>query len=226
MEDRNLVLTLQESVLREMQLANNYATRKTIHMRVLEKIAALLGISWIDIQELTKLTFVHPQCLKFLEELWNFETTDDEAHILEKILSRDYAKTNDIIKMIGILTKYVKDYNKIYQLFAVDGVLGSDLKKYTENLKFSFYGNEQLNNLEIHYRAVRNLYNNIPLSKNSFEIVYLTLYNLFEKYGVEMSRKPMTLEIDTKEFEKDYLESIGVEKFNKDFIQLLLKHRK
>ncbi|GBN98215.1 hypothetical protein AVEN_149175-1 [Araneus ventricosus] len=168
-----------------------------------------MNISWTQIQDLKNQIFIDRQCLDFVENLWKFNTTEDETHALEKFLSGDYTKASEANKVIGILMRHIKDFNKIYQLLAMDGLIGNDPKKYIGNLKYPFYGEGTTDPQEIHVRAIRFLYPKIPSFQNSFKIIYKMLYDLFQKNGVTLQEKPDDEEGNYETLAENYITYVG-----------------
>ncbi|GBO26532.1 hypothetical protein AVEN_142881-1 [Araneus ventricosus] len=116
---------------------------------------------------------------------------------------------------MGILFKHVKDAGKIYRLLAMDGLLGSDPKKYIGNLKYSFYGEGDVDSQEIHVRAIRFLYSELSSVENAFQVIHKMLYDFFLKNGVALPEKPSLQDGHFETLAEMYVHFVGDETFQK-----------
>ncbi|GFS32567.1 hypothetical protein NPIL_610791, partial [Nephila pilipes] len=156
-ENANLKTAVLNAVSYELQKANHYVTRQTIHLRVLKQIADILELPWNYCAD-SKSILIHPENSERIDIKWkeclleNLQPSHDELNAYEKIKSTDYVKTLDLAKFISILVR--KDIierdpsnkekilrsNDLNVLLAVDGFSGytpNDLKNYINNLKYA-----------------------------------------------------------------------------------------
>lgn len=140
-------------ILREMG-GNPYLTRETILMRIFKKLAQTAGVPWENIVDVSRTCFLNHTLHLQIASIWDErKRTADEQHCFERLMGNDHVRITDLVKFANILAKGPLN-KKICKLFAVDGFLGSDLKRYVVSFKEDEVNNE-------HVRAVRELYNHV-----------------------------------------------------------------
>ncbi|GBO01910.1 hypothetical protein AVEN_200974-1 [Araneus ventricosus] len=161
MSDEKIKPIIDSAVCEELRKVNNFATRATVYLRVLKRIADLMEIPWNIIPEIKNMIYLEPEIIKLIEACWYSQIINESNEDLERFISRDYVKTTDMLKFINTLqrreTKQTEPLlYKIYEILGMDGFLGDDTKRYIEYLKYpsnDFKG--------VHVRAVRKLYKRI-----------------------------------------------------------------
>lgn len=116
---------------------NAHLTYETIVVRILTRLAEAFGLSWNQVVETTRHVYVPRQLHALLEGMWRERTkpvTLEEQHCVERILGRDYVRATDLIKLAGCVGKFAQHDKDVWRLFAVDGWLGEDPKRYVEAL--------------------------------------------------------------------------------------------
>ncbi|GFS37513.1 uncharacterized protein NPIL_626081 [Nephila pilipes] len=198
-ENANLKTAVLNAVSYELQKANPFVTRQTVHLRVLKHVADFLELPWNYCAD-SKSIFIHPENSKRIDCKWkeclqgNLQPSHDELNAYEKIKSADYIKTLDLAKFISILVR--KDVierdptnkekilrsNDLNVLLAVDGFSGytpNDLKNYINNLKYADDGDK-------HTNIVRKMYDMDLLKSLSGTdascIVFLALLTVYIKF--------------------------------------------
>lgn len=182
----------------ESNRASDSATRGTVKLRVFLKIARLMGIPLQTIYDTQDLVRIDPSLSKAIEILWNggspiemdslnqnwivvlrrnekSSSTEDEE-LLQKFLSRDFAKPVDISKILSALEKRFVESNLVRRelgyVFAADGLLDDDepicFERYFDHLAIPKTLGEPIDDdhpiedpMEAHVRAVRTIYRDV-----------------------------------------------------------------
>lgn len=187
-ELRSIILKLASQEMNSS--VNRYTNIRFIYLRIFKRIGQSMKIKFDDIYELKDRLFIHKHGSECVLDLWTFQTNEDETRTMENFLSADYCKPEDVIKMITVLFTHCKEYNKLNQLLAIDGLRGNDPEKYIENLKYPFYGELTTDPQETHARAIRTLYSTLSSYHNSYDLIYAMLYNRFKDSGIELPDEP------------------------------------
>ncbi|KAG8173221.1 hypothetical protein JTE90_022652 [Oedothorax gibbosus] len=120
---------------------NSHLTYETMVVRILKRLAEEgFGLSWDhQILETTRHVYVPPALHALLEHVWKERKTSavtlEEQHCIERILGRDYVRQTDLVKLAGCVHKFARDEKDVWMLFAVDGLLGQDPKRYVDSLR-------------------------------------------------------------------------------------------
>lgn len=141
MEYEELERILYKVVALEMRKASHYASRLTIYLRVVKICTDMLEIPWSVIQEMKNYIPVDREWQRAIERMNESCSSSppslvEETTIIEKVLSRDYVKQADLIKLATLLAKKKNELHTLWYIFAVDGIDGPEPKRYFENLAY------------------------------------------------------------------------------------------
>lgn len=117
---------------------NSHLTYETIVVRILKRLSEAFGLPWNQIVETTRHVYLPRTLHALLERMWRERTktvTLEEQHCIERILGRDYVRATDLVKLAGCVHKFANDDKDVWILFAVDGLLGEDPKRYVDALR-------------------------------------------------------------------------------------------
>lgn len=131
----------------EMDRYNKFIMRETINLRVIFRVAALLGTDMSTVYATMRQLRVDPTVSEVIAKLWKKEefvplcvtstAKSDYESIIKKFLSQDFLNPNDLSKFCLALQKSKfsdKAQTVFWILFAVDGMKGVDFKNYVKNL--------------------------------------------------------------------------------------------
>ncbi|GFQ68159.1 uncharacterized protein TNCT_229501 [Trichonephila clavata] len=169
-ESSELRRVVLQTLSEELQRANNCTSRFTVCVRVLQQICDIINISFHQLPDLKNMIKLEESFVRNLTVIWNSQNHDSSDE-LEKILAKDYVKPIDLTRCIACLVK--KELKKspshmkpIYQLLAVDGFLGNDVKRYVEYLKY------QEEYKKVHLEAVRKLYHHLEKPEEVLNVLF------------------------------------------------------
>lgn len=222
--EKEINTVIDRLINEELKEASNCATRGTVNMRVFLKIARLMGISLQSLYDTQHLVRIDPSLSKAFELLWNGyspihtatvkesevlrykivgdeEKSSEDTMLLERFLSKDFARPADISKILSTLEKRLvgwddKLFRELGYLFGADGLLESDpnrFEHYSERLAIPITLGERLDDdsneelIETHVRAVRTLYRDVKYATT--ERIGKTLRKLLEVDSDPLPRK-------------------------------------
>ena len=186
---------IESMIQDELNKASNFATRATVKLRVLCKIADKMGLSLREIYDTKDCIRVDPSIAAYVEQLWNggsllgehFQQTANEAAedyaVMEKFLAKDFSKPTDISRLTSMLRKRYPAspvLRILWFLFAVDGLAGFELDHYCGNLSIPLVleHTEDEECQVAHVRAIRTIYRDVRYATP--ERVRATLRRLFD----------------------------------------------
>ncbi|GFY66889.1 uncharacterized protein TNIN_179191 [Trichonephila inaurata madagascariensis] len=158
-ESSELRRVVLQTLSEELQKASNCTSRFTVCLRVLQQICDIINISLHQLPDLKNMIQLDANFVQNLTMIWKAQGLESNDE-LEKILAKDYVKPIDLSRCIASLVrreakKSPSHMKPIYQLLAVDGFLGDDVKRYVEYLKY------QEEYKKVHLEAVRKLYRHV-----------------------------------------------------------------
>lgn len=126
---------------------NKFVMRETINLRVIFRVAALLGTDMSTVYATMRQQKVDPTVSEVVAKLWKKEefvstyvtstAKSDYESIIKSFLSQDFLNPSDLSKFCLALQKSKftnKAQTTFWILFAVDGLNGTDYKNYVKNL--------------------------------------------------------------------------------------------
>lgn len=149
---------LKRLVDNESDRNNQFVMRETINLRVIFRVAALLGTEMSTVYATMRQQRVDPTVSEIVAKLWKKEefvstcvtstAKSDYESIIKSFLSQDFLNPSDLTKFCLALRKS-KFSNKaqitFWVLFAVDGLNGTDYKNYVKNLSIPLEYGEKPN---------------------------------------------------------------------------------
>lgn len=114
---------------------NCHLLYETIVLRIVKRLAESFGLPWDQVIETTRHVYIPQTLHALLERMWSERTQSvslEEQHCIERILGRDYVRAADLVKLAGCINKFAHQEKDVWLMFAVDGLLGEDPKRYVE----------------------------------------------------------------------------------------------
>lgn len=146
----------------EMERYNQFIMRETINLRVIFRVAALLGTDMSTVYATMRQQRVDPTVSEVIAKMWKKEefvptcvtatAKSDYESIIKNFLSQDFLNPNDLSKFCLALKKSRfsdKAQTVFWILFAVDGLNGLDYKNYVKNLAIPLEYGEQPSDTKI-----------------------------------------------------------------------------
>lgn len=146
----------------EMDRYNKFIMRETINLRVIFRVAALLGTDMSTVYGTMRQQRVDPTVSEVVAKLWKREefvptcvtstAKSDYESVIKNFLSQDFLNPNDLSKFCLALKKSKfsdKAQTVFWILFAVDGLNGVEYKDYVKNLSIPLEYGEKPSDIKV-----------------------------------------------------------------------------
>lgn len=146
----------------EMDRYNKFIMRETINLRVIFRVAALLGTDMSTVYATMRQQRVDPTVSEVVAKLWKREefvplcvtstAKSDYESIVKNFLSQDFLNPNDLSKFCLALKKSKfsdKAQTVFWILFAIDGLNGVEYKDYVKNLSIPLEYGEKPSDIKV-----------------------------------------------------------------------------
>lgn len=204
----------------ESRRSSRHITRETLNLRVIMRVVALLDTEMSTVYATMYQQKVDPTVSEAIDKMWRLQdfvptcvtasAKSDYESTIKGILSRDYFNPNELSKFCVTLQKSKctdKGQTKLWALFAVDGLKGTEYKNYMNNLSISVeFGENSSDTVShttkrnildeeeeegpgvTHVKAIRSIYNSLPhVTPQDLNRVLRNLYELKEESDSDLT---------------------------------------